>query len=250
VVDLLLLVSTAAFIAAGAVVGARLLLLASRTKQLPDFIVGASLFILSAVAYPLILLGSVGNLSLEVTRWISIGSVATLATGWVGVFVFTERVFRPGVGWARALAITGVAVTAVGLVGGVEHALGAHDLATLRKPASGVLIIQAAALVLYPWTGLEGLRCWLQARKRLALGLADPLVANRFLLWAWIGVFSTLTVAPAFVVTLLGGDGTTHVGARFFTAIGGLASSICLQLAFLPPASYRRWITGAAGAAA
>jgi len=248
VLDVLLLVSTAAFIAAGALVGARLLLLAKRTRQVPDFIVGFSLFILSAVAYPLILLSSVGNLSLDATRWFSIGSVSTLATGWVGVFVFTKQVFRPGVGWARALMLAGIAATGFGLVFGIEHALNAPDLTTLRTPSGGVLVIQAAALVLYTWTGLEGLLCWQQARKRLALGLADPLVANRFLLWAWIGVFSTLTVAPAFVVTLLGGDGTTHVGARFCTAIGGLACAINLQLAFLPPASYRRWITGAAAA--
>ena len=94
--DALLLVSTVAFVIAGAAVGARLLLLSARTRELSDFLVGFSLFDLSAIGYPLILLGSLGDLSLPHTKLAAIASSIALALGWAGVFLFTQRVFRAG----------------------------------------------------------------------------------------------------------------------------------------------------------
>ncbi len=246
--DVLLLVSTAAFIAAGGVVGARLLLLAWRTRQLVDFIVGFSLFVLSAVAYPLILLGGLGELPIDTARGVFAASASALAAGWAGVFFFTLRVFRPGDRWAQALTAAGLALLAFGTIAGVRFALAAPDLATLRAPENPVRWLEAAAILVYSWTAYEGFRCWEQARRRLALGLADPLVVNRFLLWGWIGAFALVSVAPAFFISLAGGDGTTSVFARLGTGFGGLACAIAMQLAFLPPAAYRRWITGSTAA--
>ena len=246
--DLLLLLSTGAFIAAGAVVGARLLLLAWRTRQGVDFVVGFSLFDLSAIAYPLILLGTFGGLPVESARYVFIGSATALALGWAGVFIFTLRVFRAGAGWALALTAAGLALLGYGYVESVRFALGAPDLAALRTPMNPVLWIEAAAIVVYVWTALEGFRCWEQARRRLALGLADPLVVNRFLLWGWIGAFALVSVAPSFAISLAGGDGATNVLARLGTGFGGLACAIAMQLAFMPPAAYRRWLTGNATA--
>lgn len=246
--DVLLLVSTAAFIFAGAAVGVRLLLLANRTRQLPDFVVGFSLFVLSAIAYPLILLGAFGGFTIESARAVFNASIAALAAGWAGVFVFTLRVFRPGVWWARVLAVGGCAGLVYGLGAAFAFAQATSDLDALRDAKNPGIVIQFAALAAYVWTGTEGFLCWAQARRRLALGLADAMVVNRFLLWGVVGVCSLISVAPSLVITLAGGDGTIHPIARLCTALAGLACAIALQLAFLPPASYRRWITGASAA--
>jgi len=248
--DALLLLSTVAFIAAGGVVGWRLLRLAQRTRQLTDFIVGFMLFDLSAVAYPLVLWGGLGNLPIERARWVYIAGAFAMAIGWAGVFVFTVRVFRPGVAWARGLAAFGIALLAYGFVAGARFDLQASDASAFTSPQNPVFWQQGAAILAYGWTGLEGLRCFLQARKRLALGLADPLVVNRFLLWAWSGVFALICIAPSFVIGLSGGDLLRHTGARFATAVAGFAFAIATQLAFLPPAAYRRWVSGGAAVSA
>ena len=244
--DLLLLLSTVAFIAAGAVVGARLLWLAKSTRQLPDFVVGFSLFVLSAVAYPLILLGAFGGFAIDGARAVFNASMVALAVGWAGVFFFTLRVFRPGVWWARAFVALGCAAIVYGLGASFAFAHSAPDLATLNGANNPGIVIQFAALAVYAWTATEGFLCWTQARRRLALGLADAMVVNRFLLWTCIGVCSFVSVAPSLVITLSGGDGTVHPVARLSTALAGLACAIALQLAFLPPTAYRRWISDAA----
>lgn len=240
--DLLLLASTTAFILTGAVVGARLLLLAARTRQLSDFIVGFSLFDLSAIAYPLILLGGFAELPLGTARALQIASLLALGIGWAGVFVFTQRVFRPGEAWARALSFAGIATLAYGVIASIPLVQSAPHPSALRSPDSPAAWVQLAAICAYAWTAAEGFRCWAHARRRLELGLAEPMVVNRFWLWGWVGVCSLLSVAPSFVIIQAGGDGTTHVVARLGTALGGLACAVALQLAFLPHPAYRRWV--------
>jgi len=242
--DVLLLVSTAAFVLVGAAVGARLLALARRTRQLTDFIVGASFFVLAPVAYPLILATALGDFSLAATRVLAIGSSIAMAAGWAGVFAFTQRVFRPGTEWAKALAGAGIAGFAYLLVASVAFDLRAPDVAALRSLENPVRWFQVPAMCVNAWTATEGFLCWANARRRLALGLADPLVVNRFLLWGVVGVSSLCSVAPSFVIELAGGDGTASPLARLSTALSGLACAIALQLAFLPPAGYRRWLLG------
>lgn len=246
--DFLLLVSTAAFIVAGGVVGVRLLLLAARTRELSDWIVGFSLFDLSAVAYPLILMGTLGDLSLADAKLVTTLSSVSLALGWGGVFVFTKRVFRPDERWALALVGAGFAMLAYGLAAGLPHIQHAPDRATLLAAAGPGMWVEYAAILVYAWTSLEGFRCWSQARRRLRLGLTDPLVVNRFLLWGWIGVASLLSVAPSTLISLAGGEGSTSVVGRLCTALGGLVAAGALQLAFLPPARYRAWIAQGAPA--
>jgi hypothetical protein len=249
--DALLLVSTAAFIVTGGIVGIRLLRLAARTRELSDFLVGFALFDLAAVAYPLILLGTQPDLSLGGAKLISTLSMVLMALGWATVFLFTQRVFRPGEKWAMALAAAGMAMVLYGLVGGLSHVQHAVDRAALRSPVSSVMWMQYASVMVYAWSAAEGFRCWVQARRRLRLGLADPMVVNRFLLWGCVGIASLISIVPSLVITLAGGDAFASVPARLCTAFSGVFSSLSLQLAFLPPAAYRRWVTGsAAGASA
>jgi hypothetical protein len=212
--DVLLLLSTAAFVLTGAVVGARLLWLASRTREPSDWLVGFSLFELSAIAYPIILLRAFGELSLPALKLVSIASGLALALGWACTALFTQRAFRSGEPWARALAALCLALLGGGFAAATAYTLRAGDAATVLAPKSPALWIEAGGVLAFVWTTAEGLRCWRNARRRLALGLAEPLVANRFLLWAVVGMASLVTIVPALVISLSGGDGTTHAGAR------------------------------------
>jgi hypothetical protein len=249
--DGLLLLSTAAFILAGVVVGARLLRLAARTRELPDFVVGLAVFESAGVAYPLILLsslGAAGSLSFEVTKVVSALSTFAVALGWTCVYLFTQRVFRPGEKWAIALACGGAGIMWYGVVAGARFVLAAPDLATLASTSENPTIwIQVGGFLVFTWTALEGLRCWEQARRRRALGLADPLVVNRFLLWSLFGATALLCIVPSLAMTVAGVEGAVaSPTSRWCVAVGGFGGAVALQLGFLPPARYRAWIMRAA----
>jgi hypothetical protein len=246
VLTALVLLATAAFIGVGAVVGARLLALALRTRELTDFVVGASLFLLSGVSYPMSLASGLEAMALGTARALAVGSALGFALGWVGVYFFTQRVFRRGDRSAQALALLGSALLVIGTASRIQQALVAPDAATLRQPGGLALAVEGSALLVYMWTALEGFAAFAQARRRLALGLADPVVANRFLLWGCIGVCAFISVAPGYAISVAGGDSMASHAALLATAFGGLACSVALQLAFLPPAAYLHWLRATA----
>jgi hypothetical protein len=107
--------------------------------------------------------------------------------------------------------------------------------------------------------GRVGISCWLVLeayryhglmKRRLALGLADPVVANRFLLWFLAGISSIAvlftSVAPIFL------DPVRHetllmTGLLLFGAAGTITSAL-YWLTFFPPAAYQRRLQRAAEA--
>jgi hypothetical protein len=242
----LVLLSTAAFIASGALVGGRLLALALRTRELTDFLVGASLLLLSGISYPLSLASGLDATPLATARALAVASAVGFALGWVGVYHLTQRVFRRGDRSAQGLALLGSALLVIGTASRIQQALVAPDAATLRNPQGIAFLVEGAALLVYLWTAAEGFAAFAQARRRLPLGLADPVVANRFGLWGCVGVCAFISVAPGYAIAVTGGDSMASQGALLATAFGGLACSAALQLAFLPPAAYLRWLRATA----
>jgi len=49
-------------------------------------------------------------------------------------------------------------------------------------------------------------------------------------------------------VALFGLSAMEHTPTRLVCALGTLASSVCIQLAFQPPQAYLRWVRSGAGA--
>jgi hypothetical protein len=88
-----------------------------------------------------------------------------------------------------------------------------------------------------------------QLRRRLALGMADPLVANRVLLWAIYALSATFVVAVQAFYHLTLGNTLGHPVPLLASALGGSLSSVAVYLAFLPPASYLRLVQARADAA-
>ncbi len=250
VVELLAVVSALAFVAVGATVGVKLLWLARRTRALPETLVGASLFLLSAVSWPLLLIVSAPQpppaLVLRV-GW-AVASLA-MAFGWSGVFLFTWRVFRPGAGWARALAGAGIAVELAAGLAGVVRAVALPDPLELRTTASSGFVLLLGAQAVYVWTAVESFRYRALLRRRIPLGLADPLVADRFGLWGWTGVFGFGSIAPAVFAHATNGD-PNSLASHLVVGVFGLVSSAVLYLAFLPPAAYVRFVRARAENAA
>jgi hypothetical protein len=80
-------------------------------------------------------------------------------------------------------------------------------------------------------------------RRRLRLGLADPAVTNRFLLWG-IGAGSAgVGSAVGIVASIVQGpptDGFSWV--MLSSSLHGLVAAVAMWLAFLPPAAYVKMI--------
>jgi hypothetical protein len=97
------------------------------------------------------------------------------------------------------------------------------------------------------WNMTESYRYWGLLRRRIALGLADPLVTNRFFLWGTGSLLSSAAIWTASIPYAFMGDlariaDITPV-VRIVTAVLGLGSVTCSLFAFLPPAWYRRRIS-------
>lgn len=148
--------------------------------------------------------------------------------------IFSWRVFRPGAAWARLAFGGGV---------GVLAAVWVTNCVTVgfrEFPLSGVPFWAgyAVRVLAYAWSALEAGLYWTKLVRRRRLGLADPVVTNRILLWA-------LTMATAVYMhlpTLLQRAGLLHsdVAARMLLSAGGMLTAVGLGLAFFPPQAYLR----------
>jgi len=245
-IELLVLVSALCFAGSSAAVGIRLLRIGQRTQGTPERIVGFSLFVLGAIAWPLLMVvGAPQPAPAPVLRAAAVVSNVAMGLGWSGVFVFTWHVFRPAEPWARMLAGAGVGLELGAGAAAVVRALVLPDADALRIPSVPGLLILGGAMLSHGWSALEAFRYHALLRRRIPLGLADPLVADRFRLWGWISVSAIGAIAPSTVSVFLGASPHTTFNYGV-VAVCGLVCSGTLTLAFLPPAAYVRYVRGAA----
>jgi hypothetical protein len=228
-----------AFVVASLVIGLRLMLLAGRTRGLPEAVLGFGLFAMGGLGYPLMTLSLTAK-SLPHGLRVAMAAVqmALWILGMTGFVLFTQRVFRPDRAWAKVV----VAVATAGyLAGALAQTLGpglAAHVDDPHGPWSRTLVLGAATLL---WAGVESLRYYLMLRKRLALGLADPAVTDRFRLWA-IGMIAAASLSATSVVfdELLGVPMIASTAGSALVGAGGCVCAGSMWLAFLPPRAYLR----------
>lgn len=152
--------------------------------------------------------------------------------------LFTRVAFRPGSRAGGALAAgLGLAMLA-GFVG--SGTLG--DWGGFRNDNAWIWLENAAQLAAYVWASAEAAAYYAKLRRRRRLGLADPLVVNRILLWAvYGGAFAVSHVAWMGVVAW-SEDLTALDPLLVALSVGG---QLALWLAFAPPLPYRRWLASA-----
>jgi len=235
---------------AGATVGARLALVARRTRGLPELAMGLGLLSIAALGLPL---AAVARLPGVVATpggdaLFGVGIAFSLA-GIELVHVFTWRVFRPDAVWARvALVLAGAALVVewLGLMHASGHGTSLDEILPHTRPWAIAVVATVAAG--FTWTAAESLHYHALLRRRMALGLADPAVANRFLLWALGGVATALLCVALIACMRAGLAPLRHTVPLAIISVAGIATSIAWSLAFLPPAAYLRWVRARAQA--
>jgi hypothetical protein len=224
-----------------AIAGARLLSLSRRTRETPEFLLGAA-FVLSGIGLALYIVPYVPAFETLLTPFTFAGRALFIPVSILWA-LFTQRVFRPSEGWATGLVW---AIGALHLIG-VGGAALTGDFEGFSVSSGWFWLEWTGYTLPVAWTGLEALAQYGQARRRVRLDLCRPLVCNRMLLW---GLFGALQVGLSIVVIFqYSAFDETNVFTPGWDLLYGLFSMTSVAMiwfAFFPPTFYRRWIEGGA----
>ena len=223
------------------IVGVRLLRLAQRSGEFPEKLLGVTFLFIGASAGLYVL----PNLSPFESLWTSLnfaGRVTFLPAA-VMIALFTRLVFRPEKRWGAWL----VWGTAILLVIGVGGSAMGGDWEGFSISNGWFWLEWVGFTLPFGWAGTEAFAQHLQARRRVRLGLCDPLVCNRFLLWALFGAMQvclSLVLLPQYANYEM----TNQFTAAWDALYGAIeiVSLVMIWVVFFPPAFYRRWIQSAA----
>jgi hypothetical protein len=226
-----------AFVAFSLLLGARMFRLALRSGGLPELALAVAFTVSGGFGAALQAVGPLG-LGSEAFQWGSYAAVrVTMHVGLACPLLFTWRVFRPS---SRAAAAAFAAL----LLGSLAVLQGyAHDHAFGDPMYRGPWFWAEAVLYLagFSWCAAEPLRYHRRMLRRQRLGLAEPLVVNRFLLWglAYGGAAGAILVPVAFELLGLANETGPIAG---LAACFALVSVVAYALAFFPPRRYGRWL--------
>jgi hypothetical protein len=225
------------FVLASAIVGARLCRLSAETRRFAELQIGAGLLLLAVLGYPLMVVARKAQALGDPTRGcIAFSAALCLAVGGGLIVAFVRGVFRPHAPAARAVLYAYVAAASLVLVGQTFGA-GWSGWA-LRQEGSWAA---ARWLTLLPicWGGVESLLYWRRMRRRRALGIADPVVTDRFRLFGISMSCGFVANAGTVLCQVLGIEVVgTSLGAVVVSPAG--LAAVALWLAFLPPEAYTR----------
>jgi len=228
--------------------GVRLLTLATRTRERPEFW-GGLYFIGASIGLPMRLVGS----ALYATRpeladtFNTIGHLS-FAAGTIAMMIFTLHVFHPQSSRARIFA----AVTIATIVATSIHTLWGGF--TSIENSYSMVMTNFTRLIPTSWAFYESLRYYVSMRRRQALDLADPIVTNRFLLWSiWTGAVTLLPLIALLLRTIgilsLGNESYNTglhaqiisnilTGVRVLFVIIAPIAAVALSLSFFAPRLY------------
>ena len=239
----------AVYLGAAFVLAAHLLGRARRRRDLAPFLLGVNLLCAMGFGYLLCSAGmAVAFLAPEgsprlVAALLGAGYAATIL-GLAAALVFQWRVFWPGARWPLALVAGFLGAMVVGWGGG----LASGALALGRYEGGWVWLLCAGTLGANLWVGIEPLVYHAKIRKRVRLGLAEPLVADRFLIWGLgsLARAAMVLLGPVsqLVLDRLGAEARLSYASvtLVVASLLGLSASVAYWLTFNPTAAYARWV--------
>jgi len=233
--------------------GIRLLMLWLRTRLAPEGLL--SLFFLGfAVGLPIRLYYVTHKeITGDLRELLSAVSIAALLTGVVSLAQFTRKVFRPDSGRASlffglTVLVACSCVTAMAVHGRISDVL---------HPAA--IVVNLWTIPIFWWAFVECAGQYRMMSRQAAIGIGEPLVRNRFLLWSlWTGAIAALPTAG--MATKIFVLATTPAGAppvappalldmiQLLAVAAAAISFFSIWLSFFPPKSYSDRIAGHAAA--
>lgn len=228
---------------------AHLLARAKRSRELAPLLLGAHLLLSMGFGYLLCSAGVAAALLAKdasphlVAGLLGTGYGATIA-GLFAALIFNWRVFWPGRRWPLALIAGFGALMLAGWIG-----YGASGgLATGRYESGWVWLLYAGMLATNLWVAIEPLLYYRKLVRRVPLGLAEPLVTDRFLLWGCgsLARAAMIVLGPVSGAVLSVLDGEARLSFSALTLVVasalGLFTSVAYWLTFNPTPAYARWV--------
>jgi hypothetical protein len=219
-------------------VGFDLIRRSKETRGVPELILGLA-FVFNGLSYLFADLPIIFDNDTFLNEFSYIGRIfAALCS--LTIAAFTWRVFRADASWAKwtfwvvgALLVLGLSISAL-----ERDWVGAHPLTY-----TGFWIEWLGGMAPFVWLAIESLSAYSRSRRRLRLGLGDPIVSNRFLLIGFYGVLATITY-PTFLwmYIMYERHGFWSDPLNLLTGILEVMSLAALWISFAAPAFYRRWI--------
>ena len=178
--------------------GIRLLTIASRTRQVPELF-GGLYFVGASVGISFRVFGaSLQQTQPELAATANLIGHLALAMGTLAIVFFTQRVFHPDNTGARLFA----GLLAITIVSSTIYTVATGEI--YSESSTGVLIANFSRVVPTGWAFFESFRYWRAMRLRSRIGLADPVVTNRFLLWTLWTAGITLLPGTALMLRIFG----------------------------------------------
>ncbi len=232
----------------GTLVGLKLLSIAARSRKFPEFAIGAALFSYAALSQPAFLahnaLGEEASLGLRMG--IVVVRVLAYCVTLLGLSLFTWQVFGVKSRWRQAVAAS-VGVAALISAGLNIWANWLQLSANAPLPMHARIGMAPLYAFAFGWASLESLRYYGLMRSRRSLGLADPVVTNRFFVWgAGEGVSSLVVLALSVAILTRSGISIADPFVSGCITLAGLVNALVWWLTFTPPAAYLRWVQGSA----
>jgi len=221
------------------IAGIRLLRLSQRTGETPERLLGTCFIAIAASALSYVL----PTLPWFESLWAPLNFAGRVFVVPYSVIfaLFTWRVFRPEARWGGWLVWGPAALLVIGIGGSAM--IGDWEGFSI---SSGWFWLEWVGYTLpFCWASSETFAQYGRARRRVRLGLCDPLVCNRYLLWALFGALQvglSLVLLPQYAEY----EATSQFTAMWDALYGAIeiVSIVIIGLVFFAPAFYQRWING------
>jgi hypothetical protein len=230
----------AAFFVASLSVGVRLIRLWWRTRELPELLIGTGVLGIGPVGFGLSTIAELARPgSPQLARWLFGVALLAIASGAFAKYVFNWRVYHPDSAALRRFVWTAGALLAACYVSeffttGFQRPY-QQNLAYFTR--SG---LQVGCLL---WGSAEALVYWRKMRRRLQLGIADPVVTNRFFLWGLGAGAAGVGSAVGIVAQIVTGLPPLEISwVTLSSSLHGLTAAVAMWLAFLPTPAYLRFV--------
>jgi hypothetical protein len=233
-----------AYCLASLIVGVRLVRLARRTREVPELMIGSCFLSGGLIGYPASVAAQLMvSGSPALARWMAGASSVGLALAAACMLVAWWKIYHPASRWGPWVVPIWSALLAVICVSQMGRPV--EELGLGANPSESYRVIAQGGA--YAAIAFSGFRYHRLLRRRLGLGLADPVVANRIWLWNIAATAVTLQYSYALAVPWLNSLFDAVSVAPAFIGTMGVVIALSITYAFYPPQGYLRWIKSRAG---
>jgi hypothetical protein len=234
------------FIACSALVAARLLLVYKRLRQPPELFLGLAYLLAGTLGWGGLLVGALlAPKGQTVAEGLQAWSIVIDDAGTFCFYLFVWYMFRRSSLIAKAV----LGLVAVVLVISIVHNTIIRGVTFGQPPGTVTTLLgMAARVAVFPWMAIEAFRSYAAFRRRARIGLGNPMVASRLLLWgiSAVSCFGIAAIATYLFVTATDSVDATQRQNDADNIYGALAvvASVALWLAFFPLKAYQAWVEG------